>query len=237
MATLILLGLAPAFSPAARLQHSSQRLASRLAASRASVQAALEPLRETNSPIEIEPFMGRWYVLAAIPTVIDRGATNAIEDYSWNSEGECIDIRFQMQKGSTSALETTILQRATIASPTNTRWSLSPKIGPFYLPLGLPYLVADCAPDYSTTISKPAPVQSLGHALALARRHSRSTHLTQPEVAPLVAVGLPDRSILYIMARTPTPEAGVLDALIAKSAALGYDVSKVERIVHDYASS
>ena len=68
------------------------------------------------------------------------------------------------------------------------------------MPLGLPYLVVDCASDYSSTI-----------------------------------IGLPDRSILYIMARTPEVEPAVLDGLIAKSEACGYDASKIERVVHKYA--
>eukprot|EP00966_Prymnesium_polylepis_P198573 4602111-Prymnesium_polylepis.1 len=58
----------------------------------------LEPLRESATPIDIERFMGRWYVQAAVPTVLDRGACNAIEDYSWNPQDGCIDVTFTMRK-------------------------------------------------------------------------------------------------------------------------------------------
>mmetsp|Transcript_16622 Transcript_16622/g.43648 ORF Transcript_16622/g.43648 Transcript_16622/m.43648 type:complete len:196 (+) Transcript_16622:1-588(+) len=160
----------------------------------------LEPLRESATPIDIERFMGRWYVQAAVPTVLDRGACNAIEDYSWNPQDGCIDVTFTMRKGSTDAPMQTILQRATIATPeTNTRWSLNPKVGPFYVPLALPYLVVDCAPDYSSTI-----------------------------------IGLPDRSILYIMARSAEVDEEVLDGLIRKSVECGYEANRIERITHDY---
>ena len=43
-------------------------------------------------------------------------------------------------------------QRAYVANASKTRWAVSPKVGGVFLPLGLGYLVVDCADDYSTTI-------------------------------------------------------------------------------------
>eukprot|EP00622_Pseudochattonella_farcimen_P003162 FR738273.1.p1 GENE.FR738273.1~~FR738273.1.p1 ORF type:complete len:189 (+),score=24.91 FR738273.1:81-569(+) len=46
---------------------------------------------------------------------------------------------------------TELLQRAKVVNEAATQWSLSPKVG-VYLPLGITYLVLDCAPDYSYTV-------------------------------------------------------------------------------------
>ena len=43
---------------------------------------------KTVSFVNIERFMGDWYVIANIPTFIEKRATNAIESYSLNSKGE-----------------------------------------------------------------------------------------------------------------------------------------------------
>jgi len=43
-------------------------------------------------------------------------------------------------------------------------------------------------------------------------------------------VGYPDRSFLWIMARTPTVDEAVLDALIAKAVSQGYDAGKIVRV-------
>merc|ERR1712186_24594 len=99
---------------------------------------------------------------------------NSIEDYYWDPVKKRIQVVFRMQSAVDST-PTFVLQRATISNKeTNTRWSLCPKLG-VYLPLGIAYLVIDCAEDYSTCI-----------------------------------IGVPDRSYLWIMARTPDIDEGVL---------------------------
>jgi apolipoprotein D and lipocalin family protein len=156
-----------------------------------------EPLQESGTPIEIDRFMGRWYVLAAIPTPLDKGAMNAIEDYAWDADAERIQVTYTMQRSKDGPVQK-ILQRASLVnSPTNTRWSLDPKVLGLYLPLKLPYLVVDCAADYSTTI-----------------------------------IGLPDRSILYVMARSPTVDERCFGALLQTCFLNGYDLSKIERVSH-----
>jgi dehydrogenase/reductase SDR family protein 12 len=110
-------------------------------------QGLLEAMRE---PIELQRFMGRWYVIANIPTFADRGTINNTEDYTWDSARGLVQISFGYSKpGQKKRSE--LLQRATIANESNTQWSLSPKFV-FYLPVGIPYLVIHCAEDYSTTM-------------------------------------------------------------------------------------
>ncbi|MGD8785589.1 MAG: lipocalin family protein [Thioalkalispiraceae bacterium] len=44
------------------------------------------PIRTENN-VDIDRFMGDWYVIANIPTFIEKGAHNAIESYSRNEDG------------------------------------------------------------------------------------------------------------------------------------------------------
>ena len=120
----------------------------------AAAEALKLPLEATSKAIDIESFMGRWYVHAGIFTSFEVGGTDSTEDYVWNEKKKRIEVTFTMQQhskqGKTSPF--TLLQRAKIVNaPTNTRWSLSPKLG-VYLPLGIAYLVLYCADDYSFTV-------------------------------------------------------------------------------------
>ncbi len=48
--------------------------------------------------LNIQRFMGRWYVIANIPTFIEREAYNAIEDYRWLGDGK-VATTFTYNKG------------------------------------------------------------------------------------------------------------------------------------------
>ena len=172
----------------------------------ASFTARKLPLVERSEPIEVNKFMGKWYVVAQVPTPLDRGAVNSTEEYTWNESKKRIEVSFRMQTSFGAAVRE-IPQRATIVNgqPTteapagiNTRWSLNPSVGGVYLPLGLAYLIVDCAADYSSTI-----------------------------------VGTPSRNLLYVMTRTPSPTEETVSALLATCERVGYDLSKVERVQHD----
>ncbi len=49
--------------------------------------------------VDLERFMGDWYVIANIPTYIEKDAYNAIESYALNDAGD-IDTTFSFNKGS-----------------------------------------------------------------------------------------------------------------------------------------
>lgn len=109
------------------------------------------PLKAMDRLIELERFMGRWYVLANIPTYFDKGTINNTEDYVWDDKKKTIEVAFSYQKSKTAKTDV-VQQRCTVANDSKTEWALSPKIGLFYIPLGIPYLILDCAEDYSTCI-------------------------------------------------------------------------------------
>ena len=49
------------------------------------------------------------------------------------------------------------------------------------------------------------------------------------EAYQLVAISEPGRDYLWILARTPTVDAGAYDALLARLAARGFDLKRLER--------
>ena len=59
---------------------------------------------ETVEYVDLQKFMGDWYVIANIPTFIEKGAVNAIESYRLDSEGR-IKTTFTFRKDSVSGPE------------------------------------------------------------------------------------------------------------------------------------
>ena len=45
------------------------------------------PEMKTVDYVDIDRFMGPWYVIANIPTFLEKGAYNAVETYSLNDDG------------------------------------------------------------------------------------------------------------------------------------------------------
>jgi len=145
-------------------------------------------------PIDLEKFMGRWYVIGNIPTFADKGSTDNTEDYSYDSQKGIVQISFGYTASGQESKRSELLQRAKVVNEAKTRWSLSPKFG-VYLPLGIPYLILDCAEDYSTAI-----------------------------------VGVPDRSYLWIMARSVQIEDALYDELLEKARIFGFDMTQVVKV-------
>jgi len=111
----------------------------------ADTNVKLEPM---NRPINLDQFMGRWYVHAGILTSFETDMRNETEDYVLKDGKVYVEFNMQNKKGE----NTQLLQRASIENaPLNTRWAISPK-ALFYLPLGLPYLVLECPADYSYAV-------------------------------------------------------------------------------------
>ena len=46
---------------------------------------------ETIEYLDIEKFMGDWFVISVIPTFLEKDIFNAIETYTFNSDGDRID--------------------------------------------------------------------------------------------------------------------------------------------------
>lgn len=102
-----------------------------------------EPLKLVDS-VDIPRFMGKWYVIANIPTFIEKGATHGIEDYTWNEKENRIDVMFtQMKDGEKKEYP----QKAWVDNKAGSKWKIQ-----FFWPLKFDYLVVDLAKDYSWTV-------------------------------------------------------------------------------------
>lgn len=69
-----------------------------LACSLISACSTVQPI-ETMKQVDLNRFMGKWYVIACIPTFIEKEVYNGVETYSLNSDGT-IDTVFTFNKGS-----------------------------------------------------------------------------------------------------------------------------------------
>lgn len=134
------------------------------------------PLQPTVAKVEIPKFMGRWYVIASIPTAFEAGAHNATETYTWNEEKERIDVDFRYNKDSFDGPEKKVPQKAFIYDQNSkAEWRVQP-----IWPLKFAYLVVDLAADYSDTIIG-VPDRSYVWIMA------REPQITESRYAELVA--------------------------------------------------
>lgn len=106
------------------------------------------PPLKTVEAVDIPRFMGKWYVIASIPTFLEKGAHNAIEVYTWNEKHQRIDVDFTFNKNSFDGEKKHLPQKAFIYNQkTKAEWRIQ-----LFWPLKFPYLVIDLAQDYSYTI-------------------------------------------------------------------------------------
>ncbi len=77
------------------------------------------PSLKTVESVDIKRFMGRWYVIANIPTFIEKGAHNAIETYTWNEKENRIDVSFKFNQDRPDGVEKSYPQKAYIYNKKN----------------------------------------------------------------------------------------------------------------------
>ncbi|MFP4547269.1 MAG: lipocalin family protein [Fidelibacterota bacterium] len=98
---------------------------------------------DTVKQVDINKFMGDWYVQGIIPNFIEKGAANGVESYQLKKDN-VVQIQYTFQKnGKTKTMDA----KAFIQDDTNAFWKVQ-----FIWPLKLPYLVIDLAEDYSYTV-------------------------------------------------------------------------------------
>ena len=103
---------------------------------------------QTVNYVDLERFMGDWYVIAGRVTFLEKDAYNPIESYRWNAEKERVDINFTFNSGSFTGKKKAIPQKGYIFNKnTNAYWKVSP-----IWPLKFGYLVIDLDEDYQWTV-------------------------------------------------------------------------------------
>jgi apolipoprotein D and lipocalin family protein len=99
------------------------------------------------SNVDLDRFMGDWYVIANIPTRFEVGAHNAIESYRLDQDGS-IATTFTYRDGAFDGPEKVMRPRGFVREGTgNAVWGMQ-----FVWPIKAEYLVAYVDPDYTQTI-------------------------------------------------------------------------------------
>ncbi|HVN98927.1 MAG TPA: lipocalin family protein [Steroidobacteraceae bacterium] len=108
---------------------------------------SLRPPLETVAHVDLPRFMGDWYVIASIPTVIERDAYAAVESYRLDADGT-IDTTFTYRKGSFDGPRKRYNPRGFVFDrQSNATWGMR-----FVWPIKADYRIAYLSDDYSRTI-------------------------------------------------------------------------------------
>ena len=123
----------------------------RLAASAAVLLLAgcttTRPPIPTVANVDLNRFMGDWYVIAATPTFVDKNAYNAVESYRLAPNGT-IDTTYRFHNGGFDGPVKTLRPRARVLDrASNARWGMQ-----FLWPFRAQYLIAYLGKDYDTTV-------------------------------------------------------------------------------------
>ena len=97
--------------------------------------------------VDLERFMGDWYVIANIPTFLEKGAHNAVETYALDDDGT-ISTTFTFRADSFDGKEKQYNPKGFIRdSETNALWGMR-----FIWPIKADYRIVYLDQDYSQTI-------------------------------------------------------------------------------------
>jgi apolipoprotein D and lipocalin family protein len=156
----------------------------------AGCQSAPHPSMPTVDSVDLPRFMGAWYVIANIPTRIERGAHNAVERYALAADGT-IETTFTFRDGSFDGKLKTYTPRGFVEDrDTNALWGMR-----FVWPIKADYRIVHVDADYTETV-----------------------------------IGRQKRDYVWIMARTPQIAEADYQRLLQRVAALGYDLTKVQKV-------
>jgi len=145
-----------------------------------------EPL-PTVPKLEIERFMGEWYVIGSIPTFLERGAHNAVERYERNADGT-IATRFTFRKGGFDGPKQEYHPKGFVKEdPSNAVWGMQ-----FVWPIQAEYRIVHLDDDYTTTVIAR---NKRDHAWIMSRTPTMPKQVYERLVKQLAAWGY-DRSAI-----------------------------------------
>ena len=152
-----------------------------------------KPLK-TVEYVDLEKYMGQWYVIANIPTFIEKRATNAIEHYKLNDKGE-IETKFTFYQDSPNGKKKEYNPKGYIYNKeSNAEWRMQ-----FIWPFKMPFLIIDLDDNYTYTV-----------------------------------IGYPNRDYVWIMSRESQMKVEDYDNIIDKLSSVGYDISKIQKVLQDW---
>lgn len=160
----------------------------------------IQPVAE----IDLQRFMGDWYVIGNIPTRPERNAFNAVESYSLQPDGT-IATRFRYREGAFDGELKTMNPVATVVPGTNNAvWGMQ-----FIWPVKAEYVIVDVDPAYQITVIGRS---DRDYAWIMARTPRIAETSYQAAVAKLQALGYSVDNLRRVPQRWPE-QPGDSDAL------------------------
>jgi apolipoprotein D and lipocalin family protein len=109
--------------------------------------ASKGPEMKTVDYVDLDRFMGDWYVIANIPTFLEKGAHNAVETYALNDDGT-VATTFVFRDGSFDGEEKTYTPKGFVRDDgTNALWGMR-----FIWPIKADYRIVYVNDDYTQTV-------------------------------------------------------------------------------------
>jgi apolipoprotein D and lipocalin family protein len=134
----------------------------------------LPPL-QTQPSVQLDQFMGRWFVIANIPYSAENGKVGSYVEYRARPDGRMDDLYFFRKKNFSAPIERWEGVAWVVDKQSNARWKAQ-----FIWPLSFDYLILETAPDYSWAL--------VGHpSRDLAWVFSRSAEIDPTLLAQLYA--------------------------------------------------
>jgi apolipoprotein D and lipocalin family protein len=113
----------------------------------AGCQSAPLPPLATVPKVELDRFMGDWYVIASIPTFIEKGAHNAVESYRLAADGT-IETTFTFRADGFDGPQKRYTPRGFVLDrESNAVWGMQ-----FVWPIKADYRIVYLSPEYSQTV-------------------------------------------------------------------------------------
>ena len=106
----------------------------------------MEPIH-TVEDVDLNRFMGKWYVIASIPTFIEKDAYNAVESYRLAEDGT-IETTFTFNRGGFDGPQKTYRPRGFVRDKeSNAVWGMQ-----FVWPFKAEYRIIYLSDDYAETV-------------------------------------------------------------------------------------
>ncbi len=113
----------------------------------AGCQSAPRPPIALAGPVDLPRFMGDWYVIANIPTFLEKGAHNAVESYRLDADGS-IATTFTFRAGAFDGPEKRYTPRGFVREGQgNAVWGMR-----FLWPIKADFRIVYLTPDYGQTV-------------------------------------------------------------------------------------
>jgi apolipoprotein D and lipocalin family protein len=110
------------------------------------VAGCARPPLPTVEDVDLDRFMGRWYVLASIPTFLERGAHNAVETYRRDADGT-IATTFTFRRDAFDGKVVEYRPRGYVSEESPAVWGMQ-----FVWPIKAEYRIVYLSPDYAQTV-------------------------------------------------------------------------------------